>query len=120
MADRFDHLHRRALEEFRGYQEPERSREPRRVGELMDAVLAHMGLGDKLKEEEVKAAWKEIVGDFLAQHSEPVALVRGVLQVQVLQSTVHYELDRVWKSRILDGFQARFGSKVVRDIKFRA
>ncbi len=64
-------------------------------------------------------AWKEIVGEFIAQHSSPAFLREGVLYVQVLQPTVHYELDRVWKPQIVKKLKARFGSKVIRDVRFR-
>ena len=76
-------------------------------------------MGDRLREDEVKAAWKEIVGDFLATHSEPVALRDGTLIVRVLQPTLHYELDHVWKARLLQKLKERFGARTVREIKFR-
>jgi predicted nucleic acid-binding Zn ribbon protein len=76
-------------------------------------------LGERLREEEVLGAWSDIVGDFIASHSKPFRLQAGVLQVQVLQSTMHYELDRVWKVKILEKLKQRFGPKAVREIRFR-
>ena len=43
----------------------------------------------------------------------------GVLTVRVLQPTVHFELDRFWKPKILAKLKERFGSRTVRDVKFR-
>ena len=43
----------------------------------------------------------------------------GVLYVRVIQSSVHYELDRNWKPRIIEKLKARFGARRVRDIRFR-
>ena len=41
------------------------------------------------------------------------------LTVRVLQPTVHFELDRFWKPKILAKLKERFGSRTVRDVKFR-
>jgi hypothetical protein len=41
-----------------------------------------------------------------------------VLFVNVLQPTLRYELDRVWKKDILAKLQARFG-RMVREVKFQ-
>jgi predicted nucleic acid-binding Zn ribbon protein len=81
--------------------------------------MSALGLKDRLKEDEVMKAWAEIAGDFIAKHSAPQRLKDGVLTVRVLQPTVHYELDRVWKRELLQKLKARFGSKLVREIRFR-
>jgi predicted nucleic acid-binding Zn ribbon protein len=72
-----------------------------------------------LREEEIIAAWAEIVGDFFARHSRPVRLHQGVLVVNVLQPTVLYELDRQWKSVILAKLKTRFGGKLLKELRFR-
>ena len=71
-----------------------------------------------MREEEVKRAWKEIVGEFLASHSTPASLKQGVLIVRVLQPTLHYEFDRNCRPQILAKLRERFG-KSVRDLRFR-
>jgi predicted nucleic acid-binding Zn ribbon protein len=81
--------------------------------------MKRLGLNERLSEAQVLSAWKQIVGEFLASHSAPAALRDGILIVQVLQPTVHYELDRVWKKEILNKIRTRLGTKVVRDIRFR-
>lgn len=91
----------------------------RPIGDTLAKVMAGLGLKDRLKEHEVLTAWRDIVGDFIAGHSNPQSLKDGVLYVRVLQSTVHYELDRVWKPQILDKLKKRFGGRTVREIKFR-
>jgi len=81
--------------------------------------MPSLGLGERLREQEIQEAWAAIVGDFLAQHSRPTALKNGVLIVQVLQPSVHYELERVWKSEVLQKLKARFGARALREIRFR-
>jgi len=67
----------------------------------------------------VASAWKEVVGDYLAENSQPVSLKDGVLLVQVVQPTLRYELDRALKPQILQRLREAFGEKVVKEIRFR-
>jgi len=85
----------------------------------MAKVMTDLGLKDRLREDEVLKAWRNIVGDFLAAQSSPQRLKDAILYVRVLQPTVHFELDRIWKPQILEKLTKRFGSHTVRDIKFR-
>lgn len=108
------------LAEWRGYREPRQL--PDRVVSVADAVsasLQKLGLGERLKETEVFAAWREVVGDFLAMHSSPRKLIQGVLHVHVIQPSIHFDLERHWKSRILEKLRDRFGQKNIREVRFR-
>ena len=108
------------ISEWRGLPEP--PSKPDRQTTAADAiakVMASLGLGERLRQEEVLGAWREIVGDFIASHAAPHRLQNGVHFVQVLQPTMHYELDRDWKPKILEKLRARFGKKIVKEIKFR-
>lgn len=113
-------LREKVLADWRGFSDPAEKRERcLSVADLLKKVLPKLGLGERLGEQQVMEAWKEIVGDFLAQHSLPVGLNAGILTVQVLQPSVRYELDRTWKRSILEKLQARFGAKTVREVRFR-
>ena len=117
---RADRLRAIALGEWRGLpQAPFPSDTSVPVGVALSRFLKKIGIPDRLKEEEVLAAWEELVGPFLSKHATPQKLLQGVLHVRVLQSTVHYELDRVWKPQILQKFRDRFGQRAVREIRFR-
>jgi len=100
-------------------QRPPRPDRARSVGDALADVMKKLGLGERLNEAQVLGAWREVVGDFLAQHSSPNRIVNGVLFVNVIQSAVHYELDRNLKPEILKKLRQRFGAKRIRDIKFR-
>jgi hypothetical protein len=113
-------LRARVIAEWRGLPEVGFTRDTAKlVSEPLGRVMQSLGLGDRLREEEVKRAWKEIVGEFLSGHSTPFSLQNGILIVRVLQPTLHYELDRVWKPQLVQKLKQRFGARVVRDIKFR-
>ncbi len=89
------------------------------IAEPLAKLVASLGLGERLREEEVIGAWQEIVGEFVAKHSTPQRLKDKVLHVRVLQPTVLYELDRVWKREITEKLKARFGVRTVREVRFR-
>ena len=108
------------IAEWRGVHErklhPDRWQSPI---ELMPRLMQRLGLRERLRETEVIDAWSKIVGDFIAAHSTPVALREGILYVRVLQPALHYELEQISKSEILRKLKQRFGTKTIRDLRFR-
>lgn len=113
-------LRARVIAEWRGYAEsgggPDKCAA---VGEVIQRLLPKLGLGERVGEAEVRGAWLELVGDFIARHAVPSGLSRGVLTVQVLQPSVRYELESNWRPKILAKLQERFGKKTVREVRFR-
>ena len=113
-------LRARIIAEWRGMPEKAASRDTARpLGDALVRVMSALGLGDRLREDEVKKAWRDIVGEFLASHSSPSSLKDGVLTVRVLQPTLHFEFERNCRPQILAKLRERFGAKVVRDVRFR-
>ena len=108
------------IAEWRGL--PERKMRPDRwqaPADLLPKLMQRLGLRERLHETEVIEAWSKIVGEFIAAHSAPVALREGVLYVRVLQPALHYELEQVSKVEILRKLKKRFGTKTIRDLRFR-
>jgi predicted nucleic acid-binding Zn ribbon protein len=111
---------KRVIEEWRGLPEAdEKVDRSISVREVLDQLAPKLGLEGRLRQEEVVAAWGEIVGDFFARHSRPARLHQGILIVNVLQPTVLYELDRQWKVLILKRLKGRFGEKLIKELRFR-
>src|SRR5947199_10109129 len=108
------------IAEWRGLSErkgrPDRWKSP---AELVPKMMQRLGLRERLHETEVIESWSKIVGEFIAAHSAPFALREGVLYVRVLQPALHYELEQISKTEILRKLKQRFGSKTIRDIRFR-
>ncbi len=110
----------RAIAEWRGYKEPRPLMERvNPLSALIGKAVQDLGLGDRVREDEVLRAWNELVGDFIAAHSQPHSLKDGVLYVRVLQPTIHFELERVWRPKIIEKLRARFGGRAVRELRFR-
>jgi predicted nucleic acid-binding Zn ribbon protein len=109
-----------AIAEWRGL--PEKFPSPDRwqaTADVLPKLMQRLGLKERLHETEVIDAWSKIVGDFIAAHSAPVALREGILYVRVLQPALHYELEQISKAAILRKLKQRFGSKTIRDVRFR-
>jgi predicted nucleic acid-binding Zn ribbon protein len=108
------------IREWRGLPEPKiRPDRWKAAAELLPALMQKLGLRERLHENEVLEAWASIVGDFIAVHSAPVALRDGVLYVRVLQPALHYELEQISKRDILGKLKHRFGTRTIRDVRFR-
>jgi len=88
------------------------------VADLVGKIVAQAGIADRMKLEEVLAAWREIVGDFLFQHSRPDSILRGVLMVRVLQPTVHHAL-AMERTRILKKLQTQLKSAGIKDVRLK-
>jgi predicted nucleic acid-binding Zn ribbon protein len=113
-------LRAKVIAEWRGLKEPfERKERCKSVGDLLQNLMPKLGLGERLNESEVRAAWKDVVGEFIAQHAAPAGLSGGVLGIHVLQPSLRYELERNWKREILKKLQDKFGKKAIREIQFR-
>jgi predicted nucleic acid-binding Zn ribbon protein len=87
--------------------------------DLLPKLMKELGLSERLRESEVIDAWKQIVGDFIAAHSAPISLRAGMLSVRVLQPSLHYQFEQISKAEILRKLKQRFGTKIIREIRFR-
>ena len=110
-------LRRFVVEEWRGLPEKRDERPLVFVAGAIEQLITRLGLRERIDEADIQAAWRGIVGDFLAQHSQPARLVNGILHIQVMQSSVRYELDRTWRAEILRKLQSRFGKNAIKDIR---
>ena len=113
-------LKARVIAEWRGLpEEPFVQDTSKPVSEALQKLIGQLGIQQRVNQEEIVAVWKEVVGDFISRHAAPARLVDGLLVVHVLQPTVHFELERVWKRVLLEKLQTRFGRRMVREIRFR-
>lgn len=88
------------------------------VAELAPKIVAQCGLANRVKLEDILAAWEEIVGAFLCKLSRPDAIERGILTVRLMQPTAHHALS-LEKTKILARLQAKLPDAKIRDIRLR-
>lgn len=109
----------RLVADWRGLEDgPLNDSEALGLGALVPRILKEWKLDEKQRGDEITAAWREIVGEFIAQHTAPDTIKRGVLTIRVLHSTIHHTL-MMEKVRLLAKLQERFGKGEVREVRFR-
>lgn len=106
------------LGEWQGAALPYPGRKVKPVNEVIDQILRELDLDERLCADAVVAEWQQLVGSFIASHSRPEGLKRGVLTVRVVQPTVRYALEGE-KPGILRRLQERFGSRKIRQLRFQ-
>jgi len=88
------------------------------VGDLLIPTMARLGLKTRARHLQVMAVWEEVVGEMVAAHTTPSALVRGRLTVDTDSPAMGHQL-HIQAQLIVDGINSRLGDSVVRDIRFR-
>lgn len=88
------------------------------VGKVLEKLLPSLGIEGRVEEEAVKRIWKDLVGDFIAANAAPSGIKNGCLMVRVAHPTLRYDLETVWKPRILETLQNHFGKSKIRSLRF--
>lgn len=98
--------------------EPLQDLPPLSLSDVIPQVLKTWKLDDRMKAEEMLTAWKDIVGDFVAQHTAPEGIKRNVLIIRLTQPAIHHTL-MMRKTELLKKLQQQFGAKTIKDIRFQ-
>ena len=107
------------MAEWRRYREPRDTGERASgLGAALRDLMPKLGLKNAMDEQAVRRSWSGLVGPFIAAQSEPDRLRGGILYVRVHQSSVRFELERVWRAEIESKLSAEFGADKIRSVKF--
>lgn len=90
-----------------------------RLGEVLRAAVARMGLDARLRAEMAPLVWPDVVGPEVARRTRPTHVRDGILFVVTRTSSWAQELTFL-KPHLLAGLNARLGAEVIRDIRFRS
>jgi Dna[CI] antecedent, DciA len=106
------------LREWRGCDEPKDLNEGIHLADyFVAAVLRTAGMEDGLQEDEVRATWKELAGDFIARHTEPLSVKGGHLVLRVTQPSLRFQLEQM-KPMLLSRIRDKLGANRIKSIKF--
>jgi predicted nucleic acid-binding Zn ribbon protein len=113
-----DRIRKAILREWRGIDEPEDLNAGIHSAEkFIQAVLRSAGAEDGLHEDQVRAAWKELAGDFIAAHTAPVSVKGGHLVLRVTQPSMRFHLEQM-KPMLLERIRTELGQNRIHSIKF--
>ena len=106
------------LREWRGIDEPaDLNAGIHLADQFVTAILRAAGAEDGLHEDQVRASWKELAGDFISRHTEPVSVKGGHLVLRVTQPAMRFHLDQM-KPMLLTRIKAQLGENRIKSIKF--
>ncbi len=117
-AVRASRIREEILREWRGGDEADDLNARVNLAEkFIGAILRAAGAEDGLHEDQVKAAWKEVAGDFISRHAEPVSVKEGHLVLRVTQPTMRFHLEQM-KPMLLTRIREHFGADRIKSVKF--
>ena len=106
------------LREWRGYDEAmDLNAGVHDPQSFISSILRSVGAEDGLHEDQVRAAWKELAGDFIARHSEPVSVKHGHLVLRVTQPAMRFHLEQM-KPMLLERIRNQLGQNRIQSVKF--
>lgn len=115
---RADLIRREILREWRGADEvADPNAGIHTAGQFVHAILRAAGLEDGINEDELRAAWKELAGDFIARHSEPLSVKGGHLVLRVTQPAMRFHLEQM-KPMLLARIRSQLGADRIKSVKF--
>lgn len=88
----------------------DRTRAPRRAGELAEALLERCGALREVRARRLVIDWPEIVGERIAARTRPGAIARGVLWIEVANAAWLQELSLL-KDELLERIRGKLEGK---------
>jgi len=111
-------IREQVLREWRGIDEPlDLDSGMHRPQQSLAVILRRFGIQDGLDEEQVKSAWRELAGDFIASHSQPDSVKNGQLVLRVTQPAMRFHLEQM-KPLLLERLRDLLGHDKIRTIRF--
>ncbi len=106
------------LQEWRGAAEPaDLNAGIHRAEKFITAILRAAGAEDGLNEEQVRETWKDLAGDFISRHTEPISVKSGHLVLRVTQPAMRFHLEQM-KPMLLTRIRDQLGAEKIHSIKF--
>ncbi|MES2474381.1 MAG: DUF721 domain-containing protein [Verrucomicrobiota bacterium] len=107
------------LREWRGADEPsDLTAGIHPAADFITAILRAAGAEDGLHEDQVRATWTELAGDFISRHTEPISVKGGNLVLRVTQPALRFQLEQM-KPMLLQRIREQLGENKVKSIKFQ-
>jgi predicted nucleic acid-binding Zn ribbon protein len=107
------------LREWRGADEPlDLEGRVSQPGKFLRAILQQAGATEGLDEDEVRSTWKELAGDFISRHTEPVSVKGGHLVLRVTQPAMRFHLEQM-KPMLLTRIREALGAERIHSVRFQ-
>jgi len=92
-------------------------RDPRAMSDNVTALLRRMGWTENIEVAGVTARWREVIGDQIADHCEPVSFEAGVLLLRASSSAWATQM-QLMSGQVRHRLNEEFGREVVKELQF--
>lgn len=92
-------------------------RDPRAMSENVESFLRRMGWTEHIEVASVTARWREVIGDQIADHCEPVSFDEGVLLLRASSSAWATQM-QLMSGQVRHRLNEEFGREVVKELRF--
>lgn len=91
-------------------------RDPAPMSDAVDSLLRRMGWTEQIEVSAVTGRWREVVGDKIADHCEPLTFDEGILTVRATSTAWATQLG-IMSGQIRHRINEEFGREIVRELK---
>ena len=102
-------------ERRRGTQPFAEGRDPRPMSDAVETLLRRMGWTEQVEVAAVTARWRDVVGDHIADHCEPLGFEDGVLTVRATSTAWATQL-KLMNGQIRHRINEESGREIVREM----
>ncbi|MCB2412658.1 DciA family protein [Demequina sp. TTPB684] len=92
-------------------------RDPRAMSDNVTALLRRMGWTEHIEVAAVTARWREVIGDQIADHCDPVSFEDGVLLLRASSSAWATQM-QLMSGQVRHRLNEEFGREVVKELRF--
>jgi hypothetical protein len=93
-------------------------KKPQSIHSILESTLKTLEIDVPLKTYSILGAWNEIVGESVAEHSQPRSIRNQILFIDVAHPTWMQQLQFL-KPTLLDQVNAFLGGPLIQDIRFK-
>lgn len=112
------HAKEQTLRDLQGvFSVPKPMRNIAPASDFLDDIIKEIGAKEGVEHQQLLDSWREIAGDYIAEHVEPASLKHGVLVLRLLQPSMRFHLEQL-KPKLLKNLQAELGKKIIRQVRF--
>ena len=92
-------------------------RDPKAMSDNVQALLSRMGWTEHIEVASVTARWREVIGDQIADHCEPVSFDDGALLLRASSSAWATQM-QLMSGQVRHRLNEEFGREVVKELRF--
>ena len=89
-----------------------------RLDRVVENLIQDYGYGSKISEARVFLVWKDIVGGFVANNTEPSSLIEGKFRIWVKNNVLLSELHLLSRN-LIEKINSKIGRNVVKELRFQ-